>query len=174
MSIIGRMVKRFIVAPRVRKLTWEQLCAAGAVSRERFEAQIADETEESASVSARGAMSVKDTLAHLTVANRGIAARLEGLRTGQSMDSRSPDLFPGANGKMLDQVKSEHGESWRQLAEKAASPIDSSATAPHQFFGPMTASEWVAAIAVHYEYHSRRIDRVKQSEEYRQSLKATW
>src|SRR2546430_4886201 len=98
MSIIGRMVKRFIVAPRVRKLTWEQLCAAAAVSRERFEAQIGDETEESASVSARGAMSVKDTLAHLTIGNRGIAARLEGLRTGQSMDSRSPYLFPGANG----------------------------------------------------------------------------
>src|SRR5437016_13269860 len=119
MSVIGQLVKRFIVAPRVRKLTWEQLCAAAAVSRERFEEQIADETEESASVSARGAMSVKDTLAHLTVANRGIAARLEGLRVGRTMGSRSPDLFPGASGKTLDQVKSEHGESWRQLAEKA-------------------------------------------------------
>src|SRR5687767_14096047 len=116
MSLIGRIVKRVLIAPRVRSLTWEQLCSGAAATRERFEALIADETEESASVAARGAMSVKDTLVHLAVANRAIAERIDALRAGRQMEGRTPDLFPGSEGKSLEDARGEFADSWRRLA----------------------------------------------------------
>jgi uncharacterized damage-inducible protein DinB len=174
MAFIGRVVKRVLIAPRVRKLTWEQLCSAAAASRERFEALIADETEESASVSARGAMSVKNTLAHLATANRAIADRLEALRAGKQMEGKPPDLFPPSEGKSLGDLRKEFAESWRILADSAARKVTNRALTSHHFFGPMSAAEWVALIAVHHEYHIRRVDRVKQSEEYRKVRGARW
>ena len=174
MSLVGRLVKRFVVEPRVRRLTWEQLCSGATASRERFEAMIADETEESASIAARGAMSVKDTLIHLAAANRGIAERLESLRSGRAMDGEIPGLFPGSEGKTLEQTRKEFAYSWKILADSAARKITSDRKTQHPFFGPMSAAEWVALIAVHHEYHIRRVDRVKQSEEYRRARGATW
>ena len=174
MSLIGRIVKRVMIAPRVKRLTWEQLCSGAAATRERFEALIADETEESASVAARGAMSVKDTLVHLAVANRAIAGRLDALRTGRKVDGDTPDLFPGAEGKSLEEVRCDFSESWRVLADSASRKVTSSELTPHPFFGPMSAAEWVALVAVHHEYHIRRVDRVKQSEEYRSVRGAGW
>ena len=174
MSLVGRLVKRVLIAPRVRRLSWEQLCSGAAASRERFEALIGDDTEESASVSARGAMSVKDTLAHLAVANRAIAERLEALRAGRQMEGNPPNLFPGSDGKTLTELRSDFAESWRILAESAARRITNGVQTPHHFFGPMSAAEWVALIAVHHEYHIRRVDRVKQSEEYRLPRGAKW
>ena len=174
MSLLGRIVKRVMISPRVRKLTWEQLCSGAAASRERFEALIADETEQSASVGARGAMSVKDTLVHLAVANRAIADRIEALRAGRGVDGPIPDLFPGSAGKSLEQARNEFTESWRRLADSASRRVTSAAVTAHPFFGPMSAAEWVALIAVHHEYHIRRVDRVKQSEEYRRVRGAAW
>ncbi len=174
MSLLGRIVKRVMIAPRVKKLTWEQLCSGAAATRERFEALIADETEESASVAARGAMSVKDTLVHLAVANRAIAGRLDALRTGRTLNGEIPDLFPGSDGRSLEDVRGEFSESWRVLENSASRKVTSSDMTPHPFFGPMSAAEWVALIAVHHEYHIRRVDRVKQSEEYRRVRGAGW
>ena len=174
MSLVGRLVKRVMVAPRVKKLTWEQLCSGAAATKERFEALIADETEESAAVAARGAMSVKDTLIHLAVANRAIAERIDSLRAGRQLDGRTPDLFPGSEGKSLQDARGEFEDSWRRLAESASRKVTSAALTPHPFFGPMSAAEWVALIAVHHEYHIRRVDRVKQSEEYRRIRGAGW
>ena len=174
MALVGRIVKRVLIAPRVRKLSWEQLCSGAAASRERFEALIADETEESASVAAGSAMSVKDTLAHLAVANRAIADRLEALRAGRQMDANPPDLFPGSEGKSLGELRKEFAESWRILADSAARKVTNADQSPHHFFGPMSAAEWIALIAVHHEYHIRRVDRVKQSGEYRRVRGASW
>src|SRR5438045_3353278 len=42
--VVGWLLKRMLLRPKVRMLTWPQLCAGAAASRERFEALIAGET----------------------------------------------------------------------------------------------------------------------------------
>ncbi len=135
--------------------------------KEGFEARIEGETEKSSEISA-GGMNTKEILAHLAAGNRSIANRLDALRIGNSMPSVTANLFSGADGRTLGDLRREFEESWRRLAEAVAGPIVGERTEPHDFFGPMTAPEWVALIAYHHEYHSRQIDRIQATKEHRQ------
>lgn len=173
-SIVGRILKAVVLRPRVRRLTWPQLVAGAAACRERFDALTAGETEETAAVVVDSEMSVADTLAHLAAANRSIAKRLDALRIGTAADSEPPDLFPGAGVRTLAEVRADYAESWNRLAEAAARPIEGPEALPHDFFGPMTAREWVALVAYHHEYHGRKLDRVKRSGAYRKAQGARW
>src|ERR1051326_7158306 len=99
-QLVGRLLKRVILRPRVKKLNWQQLCSGAVAVREQFEARMEGETEESASISA-GGMTIKEILAHLATSNRSIADRLDALRSGSTGSATVPDLFPSAEGKSL-------------------------------------------------------------------------
>lgn len=172
--IVGRIFKALLLRPRVRKMTWHQLLSGAGAEREKLLAILRAETEATASVHTGGEMSIRETLAHMAEANLSIAGRLDSLRAGQIGDSSTPDLFPGAEGLTLEDVKSRYEESWKRLAGSAAQPIDSPQTIPHEFFGPINAKEWVALIAFHHEYHLRKIDRIKRSREYMEAQGLKW
>jgi uncharacterized damage-inducible protein DinB len=167
-SVVGGLLKRIILRPKVKKLNWQQLCSGAVALREQFEARIEGETEESASISA-GGMTVKEILAHLSVANSGIADRLDTLREGNAGSPSVPDLFPGAEGRSLPELKTEFDRSWKRLGEAAATPITNLQTQDHDFFGPMDAREWVALIAYHHQYHARQVDRIQRTDAWRQA-----
>lgn len=173
-SLIGRSLKVVILRPRLKRMTWPQLVAGAAACKESFEALIAGETEETATVAAAGEMSIADTLAHLALANRSITRRLDALRSGISLDPETPDLWPGSHGRPLAELRAECEESWKGFAESAAQPIVSGKVEPHTFFGPMNAREWVALMAFHHEYHSRKVNRIKRSGAYRKAQGAGW
>ena len=165
-QFVGRILKRIILRPRVKKLNWQQLCSGAVAVREQFEARIEGETEDSAAISS-GGMTIKEMLAHLAVANRAIADRLDSLRAGNPGSPNVPDLYPGAEGKDLKELKAEFDRSWKRLGEAAATPITSLETQKHDFFGPMDAREWVALIAYHHQYHARQVDRIQRTDEWR-------
>ena len=74
----------------------------------------------------------------------------------------------------LEETRAHYVESWNRLAEAAALEIKSDRTATHDFFGAMTAREWIVLVAYHHEYHARKVQRVKMSPEYRQAQGASW
>ncbi len=166
--MVGRVLKRIVLRPRVRRMAWDQLWAGALAVKESFDARISGETEESANISA-GGMTIKEILAHLARGNVSIAARLTALRQGAPMGTAVPELFPGDQGKALQQLRLEFEESWRVLAAAVGRPIAGERSEPHDFFGPMTAPEWVALIAYHHEYHARQVDRIQATEAYRQA-----
>ena len=166
--MVGRILKRVVLRPRVRRMSWSQLWAGALKVKESFDARVGGESEESSAISA-GGMTIKEILAHLAAGNRSIANRLDALRSGDRLTSVTPDLFPGAEGRSLDDLRGEFESSWQRLGEAVAGPIVGNRTEPHDFFGPMTAPEWVALIAYHHEYHARQIDRIQATPEYRQA-----
>src|ERR1044071_5838756 len=115
-QMVGRLLKRIILRPRVKKLNWQQLCSGAVAVREQFEARIEGETEESASISAGGG-TIKEVLAHLAVGNRSIADRLDALRSGMAGSTAPPDLFPGAEGRTLTELRAGFDQSWKRIGE---------------------------------------------------------
>jgi hypothetical protein len=169
--IVGWLLKRMVLRPRVKKLTWSQLCAGAAASHERFEQLIAGETEESAAVRVGGEMSIKEMLAHLAAENRGVASQLAALRQGRPGEGILLDAFEPQS---LEQARAEFTDSWRALTQAAAHPIPEGTTADHAFFGPLTAREWLALVTYNHELHARKIDQIRQSEPYRKAQGARW
>jgi uncharacterized damage-inducible protein DinB len=167
-AFAGRILKHIVLRPRVRRMAWGQLWAGAWKLKESFETRIAGETDESAEISA-GQMNIKEILAHLAIANQSIASRLDALRSGLILTSVTPNLFPGSEGRTLVELRKEFEDSWRRLANAVSTPIRGERTEPHDFFGPMTAPEWVALIAYHHEYHSRQIDRIQATDLHRRA-----
>jgi hypothetical protein len=173
-QMVGRVMKKFLLTPRVRKLNWEQLRNGALVSATRFDEMVAGAPESAADISTAGHQSLKDMVAHLAAANRSIAAKLEALRAGQSSAIEAGDLFPGAGAWSLAEARADHAKSLRRIAEATIHPIQSPTVSEHEFFGPLTATEWLALVAFHHEYHARQANRVMRSPEYKEAQGAKW
>src|SRR5436309_1522829 len=104
-GMVGRLLKVVVLRRRIRGKNWAQLVAGARACHESFETLIAGETQQTAEISAGGEMSVLDTVAHLVVANNGIARRLVALRSGEELPPDPPDLWPGHGDASLEQVR---------------------------------------------------------------------
>jgi hypothetical protein len=172
--MVGRVMKRVLLQPRVKRATWEQLCSAAAVQKERFEAMLSQVTEQGAAVTLAGMHPIRDIVAHLAEENRRTAAVLESLRAGKSASVPAPSPYAGALARTIPEVSADYNQSWRQLAQAAAQPITSALTSPHSFFGPLNAAEWLALVGYNLEFHARQIERIMRSEAYRKVQGAPW
>ncbi len=88
-------------------------------------------------------------------------------RAGDYQD-RAPEY------RTFAEARTDYRDSWRRLAEVAARPIPDGRLAEHEFFGPLDAREWVALITYQHELHVRKMDQIRQTEEYRRAQGAGW
>jgi hypothetical protein len=163
-----------MLQPRVKRATWPQLCSAAAFSKERFESMLSTVTEQGAAVELPGIPPIRDIVAHLSEENRRTSAVLEALRAGRSASIPPPSPYSGALARTLPEVGADYNESWQRLAQAAAQPISHTLTAPHEFFGPLNAAEWLALVGYNLEFHARQIERIMRSEAYRKAQGAQW
>jgi hypothetical protein len=172
--MVGRIMKRLLLQPRVKRATWAQLCSAAAAQKERFEAMLSTVTEAGAQVALPGGKPIRDIVADMAAENRRTAAVLVRLRAGSTGEMPGPPDDLGALARNVSEVASDYNQSWELLARAAAHPIQGSQTAEHEYFGPLNAAEWLALVGYNLEFHARRIERTMRSETYRQAQGATW
>lgn len=172
--MIGRIMKRLMLQPRVKRATWPQLCSAAAVSKERFEAMLSTVSEQGAAAEIHGLPPIRDIVAHLSEENRRTSAVLDALRAGRSVAIPPPSEYAGALARTLPEVGADYNESWQRLALAAAQPITNGITSRHEFFGDLTAAEWLALVGYNLEFHARQIERIMRSAEYRKVQGAGW
>jgi hypothetical protein len=172
--MVGRLMKRFLLQPRVKRATWPQLCSSAAVLKERFEAMLSTVSEQGAAVTVPGIPAIRDIVAHMAEENRRTAAVLEALRAGRAVAIPPPNEYAGALARTIPEVSADYDESWRRLAQAAAQPISHTLTSPHELFGPLNAAEWLALVGYNLEFHGRQIERIMKSEAYRRAQGAGW
>lgn len=172
--MVGRILKRFMLQPRVKRATWPQLCSAAVALKERFEAMLSTVSEQGAAIELPGYQPIRDIVAHLAEENRRTATVLETLSSGRSEPVPAPSPYAGALARTVPEVAADYNESWQRLAQSAAQPISSSQTIAHEFFGPLNAAEWLALVGYNLEFHARQIERIMRSEEYRKAQGAQW
>jgi len=173
MSAIGRMMKCFLLSPRVRRLNWAQITVGAYTVASRF-GEMIDGVGEAAARVAVGGSSLRDIVARLIAANRLTAAQLQALRAGRPLDRDASAFSFDSGGLTFAEMRKEHLASLQALGAVAAQPIDSTAVAAHELFGSLDAREWLATVAYNYEYYTRITERIMRSEVYRKAQGANW
>src|SRR5579872_5440563 len=159
MAVVGRLMKRFLLSPRVKRLTWEQITVGTYTEASRFSEMIDGVSEEAANV-VHGGTSLRDIAVQLIGSNRFTAAQLQALRTGKPMDRDQNAFSFDAGSRSFAEVCKEHRASLHALGAVVAQPIDSATVAVHGLFGPLDAREWLATVAFNYEYNTRVAERI--------------
>lgn len=106
--------------------------------------------------------SIYMVLDHLNIVNQGIAAIIEALCTGGNalkavrIADVKPD--PAASAATIEAFES----AVRSYTEKieSLSPLRSTATHPHPWFGKINAHQWHCLAALHHGIHRRQIEKI--------------
>lgn len=167
--IVGSMMRRLLLRPRVKRATWEQLCGAAMALHERFTAMIEGVSEAGAAVEGDDGLSIRSIFAHLSTENRRVAVVLTAIREGRSAGATGSVIV-----KSLEEARAAYADSWTRLGMAAAQPITEVSTIDHDMFGPLTGAEWLATVGYQHELHARRIERIMASEDYRKAQGARW
>jgi hypothetical protein len=173
-GLIGRLMKRLLMNPRLKKLTWEQITVGVFMSIAQFGQTVENVSEAGAAIPGARGMSIAGMAAHLAAANRAVIAQLNALRAGGAAGLSQVDLYPDTGERTFAQVKEDLLASQKELGKAVETPITSAATAVHPFYGSLTAREWLASVAAHYEYHLAQAERIMRTEAFRKMQGAGW
>ncbi len=158
--------KRIKIDPLVEKTEWDALLEQGLVAGWAFEKLLEDVSEEAATIRTVCPMCIADIVAHVADVNYGVANILEAFSRGRSLTYDPDSLYRGAGGRTFAEVRSDHSDSLLRLADSTGRPINPSQVSWHFEYGRLSGKEWLATIVPHYVYHTRQVERIKQSSAY--------
>src|SRR5258708_1341774 len=95
--VVGAILRRFLLRPRVRRASWPPPCSAVTACHERLEAMLSGIPDAAAEVAPPGVSSIRDKLAHLAAMDRAIAVTLESLRMGRTPAGVGRDAIGAAS-----------------------------------------------------------------------------
>lgn len=159
--------KRVTIDPLVQSKDWEKLLDEGLGAGWFFDSLLEDISEDAAKVRASCPQSIRDLVAHVADANYGVANILEAFTRGRSLQYEPESLYHGAGRRQFVEVRGDHANSLQRLAESTGRPLNPNQVSWHFEYGRLTGKEWLATVIAHYAYHTRQLERIKGSGEFR-------